>query len=87
VIDLNTIQVESLYHARRRFLAKNTKNTLKHLFSELKEAKKEIKDKNYLTSGYELADIILVTCTLAEQLGINIEDFIKDKHEFNKVRR
>ena len=86
MIDLAMIQKQGLCLAKRRGLAKSPLHSLEHLFSEVKEVRAEFVSGNLQNLGKELADVVLVAASIAEELDINLEEAIIEKHLFNMER-
>lgn len=56
------------------------------IMSECSEALEAHRQGKTNDIGHELADIVIRTMNLAEDLGINLEEQIREKHIFNSTR-
>ena len=63
-------------------------DNFKHLAGEVIEAAFARADAfaSYDEVGLEFADIMILALSMAAHMGINMEDFLKRKHEINKSR-
>ena len=86
MIDLAMIQKQGLFLAKMRGLAKGPLHSFEHLEKEIEEVRKEFVKGDIDKLAYELADVILVTLSIGEELNIDMEQVIKDKHNYNLRR-
>ena len=86
MMELKNLQKESLFHAKRRGLARSPMDSLTHLSQEVDELIEAfvLQDINDIKS--ELADIVLVAASFAEQMGIDLKEALTEKHAFNIMR-
>ena len=86
MLDIRAIQKQGLLWAKKRGLAKSPLDSFRHLEKELVEAEAELLKGDLDALREELADIILVTLSVGEGYGINMEKAIADKHLANYWR-
>lgn len=59
---------------------------LLRIHSEVSEAAEAVRDQNWEEFAEELADIFIRLANCAEVMGIDLDDEVAKKHEYNKKR-